>query len=135
MDTPCREWQGLRSKKGYGRVTRDGKHWRLHRYVWTLVNGPIPEGMQVCHHCDNPPCFRLDHLFLGTNRLNVDDKMAKGRTYQITHQTSKTHCPQGHPYEGENLVLDTNWNGRPCRRCRTCRNEKRRAMRRQNKEN
>jgi len=133
LETPCREWQGLRSKKGYGRVVRAGRHWQLHRYVWTLVNGPLPEGMHVCHRCDNPPCFRLDHLFLGTNRDNVDDKMAKGRAYQGVHQTLKTHCPQGPPYDGENLVIDKNWNGRPCRRCRICRNT--RPERRRNKEN
>ena len=38
----------------------------LHRWVWEQVNGPIPPGMVVMHRCDNPPCFRLDHLMLGT---------------------------------------------------------------------
>lgn len=44
-----------------------------------LTDGPIPEGMHICHHCDNPPCVRPDHLFLGTNADNQADRKAKGR--------------------------------------------------------
>jgi hypothetical protein len=47
--------------------------------AWELVNGPIPNGMCVLHRCDNPPCVRPDHLFLGTRRDNVLDMAAKGR--------------------------------------------------------
>lgn len=43
------------------------------------VTGPLPAGVNVLHHCDNPPCFRFDHLFLGTQADNVADMVAKGR--------------------------------------------------------
>jgi hypothetical protein len=52
---------------------------RTHRVAWELAFGPIPEGLWVLHHCDNPPCVRPDHLFLGTNLDNVQDKCRKGR--------------------------------------------------------
>lgn len=50
-----------------------------HRISWQLHFGPIPLGMWVLHHCDNPPCVRPDHLFLGTHPENMADRMAKGR--------------------------------------------------------
>lgn len=50
-----------------------------HRAAWWLAFGPIPHGMFVCHHCDNPPCVNPAHLFLGTNQDNVDDRNRKGR--------------------------------------------------------
>jgi HNH endonuclease len=47
--------------------------------MWTLTHGEIPEGMQVLHKCDTRPCVNPDHLFLGTNNDNVQDKIRKGR--------------------------------------------------------
>ena len=69
---------------GYGRVymgQRDGRsvHVGAHRVAWEKVNGPIPDGMQVLHKCDNPPCVNEDHLFLGTHRDNMIDMTEKGR--------------------------------------------------------
>lgn len=75
----CWEWTGHCNDGGYGRVTRQTEDRLAHRYAWELENGPIPDGMFVCHHCDNPPCVRPDHLFLGTHTDNMRDAQRKGR--------------------------------------------------------
>jgi HNH endonuclease len=75
----CREWRGAHTMKGYGKRKIAGQQWLVHRWVWTQMHGPIPEGLNVLHHCDNPPCYLLDHLFLGTTQDNHDDMVAKGR--------------------------------------------------------
>lgn len=74
----CWIWTGSKSG-GYGNTAVNGKAQRVHRIMWTLYNGPIPKGMCVLHRCDNPPCVRPDHLFLGTKMDNVSDMIAKGR--------------------------------------------------------
>lgn len=75
----CWEWQGGKDKDGYGRIGDEGKTKRTHRVSWEVHFGPIPEENCVCHHCDNPPCIRPDHLFLGTVYDNNHDKEKKNR--------------------------------------------------------
>lgn len=77
--TGCHEWQGALDKDGYGKILADGQQMRSHRASWMLKNGPIAEGLVVCHRCDNPPCINPEHLFLGTPGDNVRDRIAKGR--------------------------------------------------------
>lgn len=84
FDGDCWCWKGQRDKKGYGRIWKDGKKKAAHRVSWELVNDdPIPDGMHVCHRCDNPPCVRPSHLFLGTHSDNMKDCAKKGRNVLI----------------------------------------------------
>ncbi len=77
--TGCLCWTRHINQGGYGTFKHKGKQRMAHRAMWEHKNGPIPEGMVVCHSCDNRRCIHPEHLFLGTTQDNVDDKMAKGR--------------------------------------------------------
>lgn len=78
-DDECWPWTGSAMVKGYGVLSVEGRQIGTHRISWELYNGPIPSGMLVCHHCDNPPCVNPAHLFLGTYSDNAKDKSVKGR--------------------------------------------------------
>lgn len=77
--TPCVEWTGACTPKGYGRLRIRGQQMYVHRWIWEDANGLIPKGMVIMHICDNPPCYALDHLRLGTYAENSGDMVTKGR--------------------------------------------------------
>jgi len=79
MPNGCLEWQGF-CHRGYGRTRIGGGSRRAHRAAWELFVGPIPEGSNVLHRCDNPPCVDHQHLFLGTQIANIEDRVEKGRS-------------------------------------------------------
>src|SRR5436190_23826490 len=82
-ETGCWEWQGATRTKiknmPYGGIKIFQKTHLVHRVSYEHYIGPIPEGMQVLHKCDNPKCINPEHLFIGTNLDNVADKLKKGR--------------------------------------------------------
>lgn len=107
----CWEWQASVFRTGYGQFRDGGRSMRAHRVAWELVNGPIPEGLHVCHRCDNRKCVRPDHLFLGTRSDNMQDMSAKGRGWG-----SRLICRAGlHRIDDNPIRLPGG--GRRCREC------------------
>lgn len=78
-DTGCWVWTGSTDGAGYGLVFVHGRNVHVHRLVYRLTRGVDPGDLHVCHSCDNPPCARPAHLFLGTAADNKRDSMKKGR--------------------------------------------------------
>ena len=75
----CWEWPKFCDKNGYGRTKLNGKTTVATRVAWQLTRAPIPVGLFVLHECDNPPCCRPSHLFLGTQKDNCQDAKSKDR--------------------------------------------------------
>lgn len=79
----CWIWLGWKSAAGYGGVRSHGKSFSsAHRYFYTHLVGPIPDGMLVLHKCDTPICVNPDHLFLGDHLANNEDMWLKGRAFR-----------------------------------------------------
>lgn len=81
--TECWPWKGgVGGNAGHGQVREGGaspSKLGAHRVAWELAHGEVPRGLRVLHKCDKPPCCNPNHLFLGTQQDNVDDREAKGR--------------------------------------------------------
>ena len=105
MPNGCIEWQGCKNTQNYGvlRIHVNGKNKMIgaHRYAWERINGKIPDGLCVCHKCDNPKCVNVEHMFLGSHYDNNHDRSLKGRSgkrvYTIEDRQRYTEM-----FEGEN---------------------------------
>jgi hypothetical protein len=86
----CWIWIGGTDENGRGIFTPyKRKATRAYRFSWELVKGPIPKGLNICHNCDNPICVNPEHLFIGTQKDNLDDMVDKGRHNPISFPGDK----------------------------------------------
>lgn len=107
---PCWVWTGsIHRAKGYGQSHYGGKKWLIHRLTYSLLVGPIPDGLEIDHLCRVRHCCNPGHLEPVTSAVNQQ----RGK---YAHQT---HCKRGHPLTGWNLIEKR---GPSCgkRQCRTC---------------
>lgn len=115
LDTPCHLALDQRlMPNGYARASIDGHRDYLHRHVWRVFQGPIPDGFEVDHGCNVRHCGNIDHLEAVTRAVNNDRKYARKPI---------TRCPQEHEYTPENTWIDSDgW-----RHCKTCNRDRARA--------
>jgi hypothetical protein len=79
-ESGCWVWMGATQVRGYGEIITRNRKLLAHRASYEVFVGPIPKGMYVCHACDNVYCVNPNHLFLGTQKQNLQDMKAKGRS-------------------------------------------------------
>lgn len=107
----CWIWFAGKNQKGYGLFhVSSGKTQAAHRFSWEQLNGPVPKGLELDHLCRVRHCVNPAHLELVTHVENVR------RGDAGINMASKTHCPQGHPYDEKNTYVHNN-GGRACRKC------------------
>lgn len=112
----CRLWIGPVNAQGYGQTSAFGRLKMVHRFTYEVVyDMKIHPKLVVCHQCDNPGCCNPDHLWIGTEKQNMQDAAAK-RRWSRQHQT---HCKHGHEFSPENTHIKIQ-RGKPCRVCKMC---------------
>lgn len=115
----CWYWTGAINSKGYGQWAVDGVSKSTHRVAYESLAGPIPDGMTIDHLCQIKRCCNPAHLEVVSRTEN-----------SLRYSRNITHCPQGHPLSGDNLIIKKNKLGHEYRNCRECANARRRDARR-----
>ncbi len=106
----CWNWTGATSNTGYGILSVAGVRTYAHRYSWTFLRGPIPDGLVVDHRCSNRSCVNPAHL----EPVSIGENSRRG-------MLNREACKHGHAYTKTNTYVDP----RGKRECRTCRAEAR----------
>lgn len=114
-NTGCLLWTMALNADGYGVTSSKYQILRAHRVVWELTNGQIPQGKQINHKCNVRACVNINHLYLGSQKENMQDKVKLGRAAA----QKITHCPVGHKYEESNIIWEKNGKHRRCKKCRS----------------
>ena len=126
-DNECWEWVAAKNSKGYGQFGISGVSKSTHRISYVIHNGDIPDGLFVCHTCNNPPCVNPKHLYAGSNKENMQQASNEKR---LAPQ-QKTHCKSGHEFTPENTAFykQKKRGNTLTRVCKTCKkiNDKRRV--------
>lgn len=106
----CWVWTGCLNNHGYGEFWAGPEqgYQFTHRFSWLLHFGPIPKDLKVLHHCDNPPCIRPDHLFLGTMLDNARDSISKGRYHHFGGFKGEEHPRAKLTYERVAFIRSSN---------------------------
>ena len=117
----CWEWRAKVNLNGYGYFWNGQAMQLAHRFSYEHWVGPIPTGLDLDHLCRNRDCVNPSHLEPVTRSENLRRGKPAG-----SHNRAKTHCPQGHPYDGANLYVAPSSGRRGCRTCRADANTRRR---------
>lgn len=108
----CWLWTGPASREGYGSVTIQGKHWRVHRLSYQLAGGVLIDGMEIDHLCFVPRCVNPAHLEQVTGRENNLRSSSPSAV-----NARRTHCKKGHEFTPENTRWRRDRYGRECKTC------------------
>lgn len=103
----CWLWTRQKNNRGYGCFSVHHRLFYAHRFSWTLAHGPIPQGLSVLHRCDTPACVNPEHLFLGTQKDNMQDCLRKQRMNGAWKAGERHRCAKLTEAAVRSILIDT----------------------------